>query len=288
MRIAIASGKGGTGKTTISTNLAYVLANNFGENVALVDCDVEEPNGALFFENKEVVDQQVVFKNIPSIDKNRCTFCKKCVAYCEFNAITIVPKLKFIDIHESLCHSCGACTYACEAGAISEIEDEIGVVRRYDTHQGFDLTEGRLRVGSPMQTMLISKLKDRAKGKEGITLFDAPPGTSCPMVETVSDMDYVILVAEPTPFGLYDLTLAVDLLKQIEKPFGVVVNKAGMGNRALYDYLSEEQIEILGEIPFSRAYASLYAKGDLWNEAFDMMRDDYCMIIEKLLKLCSN
>jgi MinD superfamily P-loop ATPase len=257
MQIAVASGKGGTGKTTVSVNLFYFIEKFWDRNVQLVDCDVEEPNDAIFFKNRKIESSKNVFQLVPEIDIRKCTFCKKCEEWCEFNAITIVPGLKFAEVSTSMCHSCGACLVACEYGAIREKDVPLGIINSYDTGIGKGMKEGRLEVGSAMQTLLIKKLKKESIQKDFITILDAPPGTSCPVVETVSVSDFVVLVSEPTPFGLHDLKITVDLLGKLNIPFGVIINKAGLGSDEIYGFLHEKEIELLGTIPFERNYAGL-------------------------------
>lgn len=283
-KIAIASGKGGTGKTTVSVNLYKAFANSIGNDVQLIDCDVEEPNDAIFFDEPKITSIENVSQLIPEIDIQQCTFCKKCVEYCEFNAITILPNQKFADVNKSLCHSCGACVEACKHNAISEIEWPIGKVNNYELPYGNGLIEGQLKIGSLMQTLLIKELKNIIPNKSMLSLYDAPPGTSCPVVETVADMDYVILVSEPTPFGLHDLKLIVELLNEINIPYGVIINKAGLGNDEIYNFISDNNIELLGEIPFDQEYASSYASGKLLNAIPPMFIEKYKIIVEQLLK----
>ncbi len=282
-KIAIASGKGGTGKTTVATNLYRLINEQQPGEVMLVDCDVEEPNDILFFPDTSIVHQSNVTQEIPFIDTSKCIYCRKCVDYCEFNAIVVIPPVKFAEINASLCHSCGACQVACESGAIEVHDHPIGTITHYKEKIGSGILEGRLRIGSPMQTMVIRSLKKSVPDYNQVTLLDAPPGTSCPVVEVVSDADYIILVTEPTPFGLHDLKLMVQLLREIEKPFGVVVNKANLGNQEIYDYLESEGIELLTEIPFNRSYASQYAKADLFNE----VPEEIILAYEKLLQTLS-
>ncbi len=174
-KVAIASGKGGTGKTTVSVNLYNILQQIQEQEVTLVDCDVEEPNDALFFDDKKIIEQNTAYQLIPQIDTDKCTFCGRCAKYCEFNAIVIVPKQKFAEINESLCHSCGACLYACKDEAITEFERPIGEITHYETQNNSRLTEGRLKIGSSMQTMLIGKVKTATDNSEGIVIYDAPP-----------------------------------------------------------------------------------------------------------------
>lgn len=282
-KIAIASGKGGTGKTTVSVNLYHSMCNNGYTNIQLVDCDVEEPNDAIFFPDKvTAAEEKEISQLIPEIDTDKCSFCRKCVEYCEFNAIVVLPPVQFAEVNPSLCHSCGACSYACQFDAITEQPVPIGQVAFYDTGYGKGLVEGKLKIGSAMQTMMIKETKKLVSSDNQVTLYDAPPGTSCPLVETVADVDYVILVTEPTPFGLHDLKLTVDLLKEIEIPFGVIINKAGLGDQAVYTYLQDENIELLGEIPFSQEFAARYANGLLLNGIDPEMADYYMVIIQKL------
>jgi len=282
MQIAVASGKGGTGKTTVAVSLFYFWKKFYNKKVHLVDCDVEEPNDALFFSSLETLEQKQVHQYIPEIDTSVCTFCKKCAEWCEFNAITIVASRRFAGVDTSLCHSCGACLVACPENAFTEKPHPLGVITRYLTENGNEFTEGRLEVGSAMQTMLIKELKKEVTPNLNYTILDAPPGTSCPVVETVSDADYVILVTEPTPFGLHDLKITVELMNELQKPFGVVVNKAGLGSGDVYTFLKENNIELLGKIPFSRELARMYSSGELLNNIPEELKETYRRIIEKI------
>jgi len=277
-KIAIASGKGGTGKTTVAINLFSLIQKKITNNVILVDCDVEEPNDSLFFPEANIINSTSVTQQIPEINKDKCTYCRKCVDYCVFNAIVVIPGINFAEANSSLCHSCGACSVACEYDAITEKPFPVGEVAKFDNQ----LVEGKLKIGSTMQTYLIKKLKERVSNNADVILYDAPPGTSCPVVETVADTDYVILVTEPTPFGLYDLKLTVAMLKELEKPFGVIINKSGIGNLKLYNYLECENIEILGDIPYNKKYASNYALGSLLTDIPEDILLQYEYIVEKL------
>ncbi|MCF6357121.1 MAG: ATP-binding protein [Draconibacterium sp.] len=281
--ISIINYKGGTGKTTVSVNIYNTIAKYIDKNVLLVDCDVEEPNDAIFFQNSKLVDTKEVKQLIPQIDTEACIFCKKCAEWCEFNAITIIKKLQFAEINGDLCHSCGACSVACKNGAITEYPQPLGVISRFQTEYGKGLIEGKLEVGSAMQTMLIKEVKKEVAENNSIAIFDAPPGTSCPVVETVSDADYIILVTEPTPFGLHDLKITVELLNDLQKPFGVIVNKAGLGSSEVYDFIEENNIELLGKIPFSKEYAANYASGDILKNIPTEIENTYRTISEKLL-----
>jgi MinD superfamily P-loop ATPase len=282
LKIAIASGKGGTGKTTVAVNLFHFIRKQWTEKVQLIDCDVEEPNDALFFSDLKVESVKSISQMIPEIDPDKCTFCRKCVEYCEFNAIVVIPPVQFAEINPSLCHSCGACSYACKDGAISEYPNQIGQIRNLPISEHSTLLEGSLNIGSAMQTPVIQELKKEANGSGQVLLYDSPPGTSCPVVTTVADADYTLLVSEPTPFGLYDLKLMVELLKDMNKKYGVILNKTGIGNTEIYDYLDEENLELLAEIPFSREYAANYAAGKLLSQIPESIEHVYQSIIDKL------
>ena len=282
-KIAIASGKGGTGKTTVAVNLHHFLAAETPESILLVDCDVEEPNDLLFYPDAEKTGQEEVTRLVPEIRTEACTFCRKCVDYCEFNALVVIPPVEFAEVNKELCHSCGACSVACEYGAIVEKPEPIGSIATYRSQKGAKLMEGTLKVGSSMQTMLIRSLKKAARGKANLLLFDSPPGTSCPVVTTISDADYVILVTEPTPFGLYDLQLTVSMVREVGKSFGVIVNKSGLGDDGVYRYLEEEDIELLGEIPFEQAYARRYAEGALLADIPESVAGRYRELTGKIL-----
>ncbi len=286
-KIAIASGKGGTGKTTVASRLYNYFSTETTTNVMLVDCDVEEPNAALFFPQAEKKEEKKVYQEIPVINGDKCTYCRKCTEYCEFNAILVMPPVKFAEINPSLCHSCGACEVACKEDAIEVRQHQIGVLNSYNTDSGAGIREGLLDIGSAMQTLVIRERLKSLPPNIDITILDAPPGTSCPVVETISGTDYVILVSEPTPFGLYDLGLMVDLVKEMNLPFGVVINKAGLGDRLIYDYLEKENITLLGEIPFEENYARNYAEGRLFDDAPKSIEKAYRSLSEKLTQTLS-
>jgi MinD superfamily P-loop ATPase len=262
-KLAICSGKGGTGKTSVAVNLFQTIRRKWTHKVQLIDCDVEEPNDLLFFRDAKQQDRSVIHQSVPVIEESKCTFCGKCSEYCEFNAISIIPSVQYAAIDPNMCHSCGACLHACKYKAISETKHPIGELSSYATNTKDDILEGSLRIGSPMQTQVIKELKRAVESDSEILIYDAPPGTSCPVVETVSDADYVILVTEPTPFGLHDLSITVELMREMNKSFSVVVNKAGLGDREVYKYIKEEKIDLLADIPFDREYACQYAQGKL-------------------------
>lgn len=261
IKIAIASGKGGTGKTLVATNLFYVLQQQKYQT-ALVDCDAEEPNDMVFF-NGEILKSVDVTQKVPVIDESKCTFCGKCQEYCNYNAIFILPPAKIIKVIEDLCHGCGACSVACTDNAISEKDVSLGTVSCFNNKEEATIIEAKMRVGvySPV-SVIKEAIKDA--GNNGIILLDSPPGTSCPFIQTVDTADYVVLVTEPTPFGLSDLKQSVETLKTLNKNYGIIINRAGLGNNAIYTYLKEEGIPLLMEIPFDKTIASHYSKGELF------------------------
>lgn len=281
-KIAVASGKGGTGKTTVAVSLFVQIGRLLDAKIELVDCDVEEPNDTIFFPGAEKKEELPIAQLIPRINKEKCTYCRACVEYCGFNAIVAIPSIEFIEVNKNLCHSCGACLVACNHQAISEVPHPIGRVTSFQTKQGNNIKEGRLQIGSAMQTMLIRELKKQVQQNNDVVIYDAPPGTSCPVVETISDVHYMVLVTEPTPFGLHDLKLMVRLAEQLNLSYGVVVNKAGLGDDEVYTFLEKEKIELLGEIPFSKSFASLYANGDITGSVPIDIKQSYEGILSRL------
>ena len=260
-RIAIASGKGGTGKTFISTNIFWSLREN-NVSARLVDCDAEAPNAVPFFDAEPETEDEVT-QQVPVIDSDICTFCGKCHDYCTYNAIFILPHVKLIQVIEDLCHDCGACYYACEYGALTEKSVPLGKVAHFSCRGERSLTEARMNIGVLSPVKLIQRAVKTSDNNREFMILDSPPGTSCPFVQTVSASDYVILVTEPTPFGLSDLRQSVDTLRGIGKPFGVIINRSGIGNDSVLAYLQEQKIELLLEIPFSRRIAELYSEGKI-------------------------
>jgi MinD superfamily P-loop ATPase len=279
MIIAIASGKGGTGKTTIATSLAIVA----GANSRLLDCDVEEPNAHLFIKPK-VISRKSVSIPVPEVDPDKCNYCGKCAEVCAYNAIAVVPSKKGgkVLIFPELCHGCGACTYLCPQGALRERDKEIGVIED-GTKNGLKFTYGRLNIGEAMAPPLIRAVKEYID-PSGITLIDAPPGTSCPVITAVSGADFCILVTEPTPFGLNDLTLAVEVLRKMEIKFGVVINRADVGDTKTDDYCAENNIPILMRVPFSRKIAEAYSRGVTVVEALPELKGEFIALIEGIKK----
>ena len=273
MILSIASGKGGTGKTTVAVNMALSL-----ENVQLLDCDVEEPNTHLLLHPK-VIETKPVYVKIPVVDEKQCDYCGECAKFCRFNALFVTnQKIMFFP---GLCSSCGGCVIVCPRTAISEKKRKIGTIKMGSARE-VQLVYGELNVGEPMAPPIIKAVKGQMQPlKKGDIIIDAPPGTSCPVIEAVHGSDYTILVTEPTPFGLYDLKIAAEVLSKLEIPFGVVVNRAGIGDKKVHAFCREKTIPILLEIPYDRKIAELYSVGNPfvlnmpeWKKKFHELLDE--------------
>lgn len=281
LKIAIASGKGGTGKTTLSTNLAAFIAEQ--HEVVLVDLDVEEPNSGLFFTG-ELTHEENVFKMIPQWDESKCTLCGICPKVCNYHAVIQLGPT--ILVFPELCHSCYACSELCPADALPMIPKKTGTLRDFQIGK-LRFVESRLDIGEEQAVPLISKTKKYVAGKYddvSIAIFDSPPGTSCPVMEAVKDADFVILVTEPTPFGLHDLSLAVETMRALKKLFGVVVNRYGIGNDEVITYCTKENIPILAKIPNSRKIAELYSSGSLVYRDFPEVKESLSTIMDYCIK----
>lgn len=279
MKIAVASGKGGTGKTFVSTNLFYVLQERF-QNTILVDFDAEEPNDMIFFNGIKQKSNPVTQK-IPVIDTNSCTFCGSCYEYCSYNAIFFLPNAKFINVLEDLCHGCGACSVACKNDAITEKEKVIGHVNHYQLSQSTMVIEAKTELGV-MSPVPVIKSAIKEAPQSDILILDSPPGTSCPFIQTVENADYVILVTEPTPFGLSDLIQSIETLQTLNKKFGVIINRAGLGDNKIYQYLNDNKIPILLEIPFDKNIAFYYSNGQLLVEQNNYWKNIFLNLFEKI------
>jgi MinD superfamily P-loop ATPase len=268
--ITVASGKGGTGKTTVAVNMALSL-----ENVQLLDCDVEEPNSHILLQ-PEINETKQVCTKFPVVSQELCVYCGKCSKFCAYNALFVAPKT--VMVFPELCHSCGGCMLVCPKNAITEKERQVGVIKKGEA-QGVEIVYGELNVGEAMAVPLIKAVKNEMKTDKTV-IIDAPPGTACSLVASVHKTDYCILVTEPTPFGLHDLKITVQVLKNLGVPMGVVVNRAGLGDRKVYEYCEKENIPLLMEIPFDKKIAELYSRGvpfvtqmPEWKEKFQKLGD---------------
>jgi MinD superfamily P-loop ATPase len=271
--VAIASGKGGTGKTTVAVNLALSLRRP----LQFLDCDVEEPNAHLFLkpEIREVRPVQVL---VPEVDEQRCTACGACGRACRYHAIVSLKTKPLV--FPELCHGCGGCALACEAGAIRETPRRVGVIESGFRDQ-IRFANGRLNVGEAMAGPVIRALRG-ASDRSLLTIIDAPPGTSCPVVASVRESDFVVLVTEPTPFGLNDLALAVGLVRELRQSFGVVINRSDIGDGAVREYCEAEAIPLLLEIPEDRRVAEAYSRGEPAIQAVPAMRESFERLYAKI------
>jgi MinD superfamily P-loop ATPase len=271
--ISIASGKGGTGKTTVATNLALAL----GQGVQLLDCDVEEPNAHLFIQ-PEIEKRETISTPVPVVDEEKCTLCGKCGEICQFKAIVVIGNT-VLPFHE-LCHSCGGCVEVCPEDAIREEGRELGIIE-VGHRNGLEFVHGELRVGEAMSPPLIRKVR-ALRQDDKITIIDAPPGTSCPVIAAMKDTDFVLLVTEPTPFGLYDLKLAVGAVRILGIPCGLVINRSDMGDDKVKAYAEAEALPILMEIPFDRRIAEAYSRGELLTETMSEWKEKFQELYEKI------
>jgi len=275
MRIAIASGKGGTGKTTVAVNLALSLSAS--ESIQFLDCDVEEPNAHLFL--KPDFDTVVsVDKQLPQIDSEKCIQCGACVEACEFNALAIMGGS--VLVYDALCHGCGRCGLVCPTGAISEIPHQLGVVES-GTARGFPFARGLLNVGETMATPIIHVLKTKIDASR-LAILDAPPGTGCPTIAALHEANVALLVTEPTPFGLHDLKAAVGVARTLDVPTAVVINRHGIGDDQVEQYCEGENIPIVMTIPFDRAIAESYAVGTPLVDADPQWRERFIELATRL------
>ncbi len=274
MIISIASGKGGTGKTTVATSLALSLSN-----VQILDCDVEEPNAHIFIKPK-IDNQEKVFIPVPEIDESLCNHCGRCQEVCAYNAIAVL-KSKVL-VFSELCHGCGSCSFFCEQKAIKEIDKEVGIVESGKIND-LEFIHGKLNIGQVMAPPVIRAVKKYINPKK-TTIIDAPPGTSCPVIESIKISDYCILVTEPTPFGLNDLILAVDVLRKVNIPFGVVINRSDLGDNKTDEYCREQNISILMRIPFERKIAEGYSKGDTIVKTLPEYKEKFQQLFKKISK----
>ena len=275
MIISVASGKGGTGKTLVATSLALSLSDNY--KVQLLDCDVEEPNANILL-HLAMNQSQPVYIPIPKVDEAKCTYCGKCAEVCAYNAIAVL-KNKVL-VFPELCHGCGACSYLCPEAAITEEGREMGVVERGGSGN-LELIQGKLNVGEAMAPPVIREVK-KYIDPANIVIIDVPPGTSCPVIEAVKGSDFCLLVTEPTPFGLNDLALAVEVVRELGIPCGVLINRVGVGDEEVERYCHQEVIPILLKIPLDRKIALLYSKGIPLVEGIPRWREEFLKLFQDI------
>jgi len=275
MIISVASGKGGTGKTLVATSLALSLSDNY--IVQLLDCDAEEPNANILL-HLAINQSHRVYIPIPKVDETKCTYCGKCAEVCAYNAIAVL-KSKVL-VFPELCHGCGACSYLCPESAITEEGREVGVVERGESGN-LELIQGKLNVGEAMAPPVIREVKTYVDPANTI-IIDVPPGTSCPVVEAVEGSDFCLLVTEPTPFGLNDLSLAVDVVRKLGIPCGVVINRVGVGSKEVEKYCHREGIPILLRIPLDRNIAMLYSQGIPLIEGLPRWREEFLRLFQDI------
>ena len=276
MIISIASGKGGTGKTTVATNMALSLDSN----VQLLDCDVEEPNAHLFL-HLDIEEVKTVTTPVPKVDEEKCTLCGKCAEICQFKAIIVIGET--ILPFPEMCHSCGGCMEVCPEKAITETDRELGVIE-IGHQNGLEFVHGKLRVGEAMSPPLIRKVRSFTR-PDMLTIIDAPPGTSCPVIAAMKGTDFVLMVTEPTPFGLHDLKLAVEAVKILDIPCGLVINRSDMGDNLVRAYAEQENLPVLMEIPFDRRIAEAYSRGELIIEAMPEWKAKFSELYRRIEKI---
>ena len=278
MIISVASGKGGTGKTLVATSLALSLKHSHG--AVILDCDVEEPNDHVFLQ-PEITGSKAVSILVPRIDEDKCTYCGRCAEVCAYHAIAVLGNN--VMTFPQLCHGCGACSYLCPEKAISEKSRETGVVE-WGHSDGVGFIHGKLTVGEAMAPPVIRKVKEYASN-DGTVIIDVPPGTSCPVVEAIKGSDFCLLVTEPTPFGLNDLCLAVETVRELNIPCGVVLNRAGVGDAGVQEYCRKQKIPILLTIPLDTEIARLYSRGIPLVEGLPEWGESFRQLLKRVTEL---
>jgi len=322
MIISFASGKGGTGKTTVATNFALLLAEDNNQKIQFLDCDVEEPNASIFLK-PEITETTPIGIPVPVVDFDKCTYCGKCAEICAYNAIAVLNPVRYrqsekksnnvapstnssngakqdVLMFSELCHGCGGCMLFCPEQAISEKDREIGIIENGKVGT-IEFTQGKLNVGEPMASPVIREMKRRIRDTEirrngekekrtlnHLTIIDVPPGTSCPMIEATKGSDFTVLVTEPTPFGLNDLVLAVETMRKLNIPIGVVINRSTEGNdKIITTYCDSEGIPILTRIPMDREIAVAYSKGIPIIHSNDEYRKNFQELHQKIFEAIS-
>jgi MinD superfamily P-loop ATPase len=284
MRIAVASGKGGTGKTTIATSLAYSLASR--GDVWYLDCDVEAPNGHLYL-NPAFSNQSKAALSIPEIQAGSCNHCGKCVQVCQFHALAQIGNK--ILVFPQLCHGCGSCTRNCPQSAIKEIPNAIGVIESGMARAGIHFAHGKLTVSEPMPTPVIRQLKEQVQPPQNaVVILDAPPGASCSVVETLRGCDFVLLVSEPTPFGLHDLRQMMGIVQEMDIPAGIIINRDNGSYLLMQDYCMRQHLPVLMRIPFKRNIALGIAKGKTLPEIYPVYGEMLCSVFNQMNSICAS
>lgn len=280
MIIAVASGKGGTGKTTVAVSLARLLSRD--SSVRFIDCDVEAPNAHISL--KPVLTQkQEVSLPIPEVDPEICTLCGRCAEVCQYHAIAVVGEK--VLVFPEICHGCGSCTINCPVEAIHEISHPLGLIEAGQTAEGIAFHRGLLDIGQPLAVPIIHQLKRWQTGKQAeFTLIDSPPGTSCPVVESIKGADYVILVTEPTPFGLHDLALAAEVTRLLGLKAGVIINRDGIGDNSVEEFCEQQGLPILMRIPLDREIAAGLASGKALIEIRPDYEESFSMVLEEIIR----
>ncbi len=277
MKISVLSGKGGTGKTFVSTNLTRVASQK--RKTLLLDCDVEEPNSGLFFmTSNPVID--LVSTPLPVVDQNRCTHCGICAKKCQFNAIASFPKTTIV--YKNLCHGCGVCSMVCPEHAISETQKNIGQLETTELGESLSIVTGRLNVGEPSGVKVIRALKKHIPAESDLVILDSPPGASCPVVETLRGVDFALMVTESSPFGLHDLQIAMQIAEEMKIPIGVVINRYDEKNDKTREFLSGKNIPVLMTIPFDMEIARHYSSQKLLVDISDHYRSEFSSLLEKI------
>jgi MinD superfamily P-loop ATPase len=308
MIISFASGKGGTGKTTIATSYALLLATEQNHKIRFLDCDVEEPNAAIFLK-PEIEETISVGIPVPVVDFEKCNYCGVCADICAYNAIAVLNPTgysakqegiisnkvsssgvctqakKDVLIFSELCHGCGGCKLFCPKHAISETDREVGVIEMGKSGT-IEFMQGKLNIGEPMATPLIRQMKKSINpGDEQLTLIDVPPGTSCPVVEAVKRSDFTVLITEPTPFGLNDLILAVETLRKLAIPMGIVINRSSGDDKIITDYCEKAEVPVLVKVPLAREIAVAYSRGEPFINLKESYKQKFTELHQKIARL---